>query len=625
MKIAVAGLLAVVGLAIVWLSFDDDYVATSKPNIILILTDDQDKGTLHPSVPHLLPRTAKHLVQEGTYYENFFAPVSVCCPSRVSLLRTQYAHNHNITYVTKPWGGWEVFNNYGYVGKTLPDWLQRAGYDTFYVGKLMNDHTADNCESLPVSGFTSSDFLVDPYTYDYWNPGFSRDNGPVKVYKNQYSTDILARKSIDYLKRALEFDRPFMLTIAPIAPHSWIDSKRLGGGKDFSRGFNIPASAPRHANLFATERAPRHESWNPDEPHGVSWVRQLPKLNTTQEYYLDEFYRGRLRALQAVDELVERVVEKVEKAGKLDNTYIIYTADNGFAIGSHRRQPGKTLGFEEDIHVPLVIRGPGVKRGFVDKLSSYGIVDLSRTILELAGAKTDHENDGVKINLHDANATVPDSAHGDARHSITEYWVLGGEEGIYATGPKVNNTYRTLRVHDEVDGRPVTWSYSVWCTGERELYDLVDDPYQVRNLLAPLNALGPFPAFDAKGEDGRAVLPRSLQRTLHRLDALTLVLKTCLGDTCRRPYAALFPDHAGEVVLQHALHRRYDGYFESLPKVHFSDCRLGFQTRNEKPEWSPDLAFPGLRAPAPAPVPPAEPSHLPAGSASDSQAVFVVQ
>lgn len=328
-------------------------------------------------------------------------------------------------------------------------------------------------------------------------------------------------------------------------------------------------------------------------------------------------------------------MQKVEKAGKLDNTYIIYTADNGFAIGSHRRQPGKTLGFEEDIHVPLVIRGPGIKRGFVDKLSSYGIVDLSRTILELAGAKTDHENDGVKINLHDGaeeeaalaqlpadvppNATVPDSAHGDARHSITEYWVLGGDEGIYATGPHVNNTYRTLRVHDEVDSRPVTWSYSVWCTGERELYNLVDDPYQVRNLLAPLNAVGPFASFNASGESGRAVLPRTLQRTLHRLDALTLVLKTCVGDTCRRPYAALFPDHAGEVVLQHALHRRYDAYFEALPKVHFSDCRLGFQTRNEKPEWDADLAFPGLRAP------PAEPSRLPGDTSSDSQAVFVVQ
>jgi arylsulfatase A-like enzyme len=71
----------------------------------------------------------------------------------VSLLRAQYAHNHNITFVSAPWGGWDVFNQQGYVGQTLPDFLQQAGYNTYYTGKFMNDHTEKNCESLPVSGY----------------------------------------------------------------------------------------------------------------------------------------------------------------------------------------------------------------------------------------------------------------------------------------------------------------------------------------------------------------------------------------------------------------------------------------------------------------------------------------
>jgi arylsulfatase A-like enzyme len=116
------------------------------------VTDDQDSGTIER---RFLPRIHEHLVDHGVSYDNFFAPVSICCPSRVSLLRTQYAHNHNITFVSAPWGGWDVFNKYGYVGHTLPDHLQAAGYSTYYVGKLMNDHTEDNCESLPVSGFVS--------------------------------------------------------------------------------------------------------------------------------------------------------------------------------------------------------------------------------------------------------------------------------------------------------------------------------------------------------------------------------------------------------------------------------------------------------------------------------------
>jgi arylsulfatase A-like enzyme len=99
------------------------------------VTDDQDKSTF--SQERYLPLIHKYLVDQGVYYDNFFAPVSVCCPSRVSLLRTQYAHNHNITYVSAPWGGWEVFNSYGYVGHTLPDFLQHVGYNTYYTGKFM--------------------------------------------------------------------------------------------------------------------------------------------------------------------------------------------------------------------------------------------------------------------------------------------------------------------------------------------------------------------------------------------------------------------------------------------------------------------------------------------------------
>lgn len=138
------------------------------------MTDDQDVGTL--TKPHFLPRINKYLIDEGVVYDNFFTPVSICCPSRASLFRTQLGHNHNISFVSAPWGGWELFNKYGYVHHTLPDFLQQAGYDTYYTGKLMNEHSVDNCERLPVSGFNSSDFLVDPYTYDYWHPAFSRDS-----------------------------------------------------------------------------------------------------------------------------------------------------------------------------------------------------------------------------------------------------------------------------------------------------------------------------------------------------------------------------------------------------------------------------------------------------------------
>ncbi|KAK4688406.1 hypothetical protein P7C73_g1707, partial [Tremellales sp. Uapishka_1] len=551
--------------------------ALQRPNIILILTDDQDKATFNEA--RFLPKINEYLVDQGVYYENFFAPVSVCCPSRVSLLRAQYAHNHNITFVNPPWGGWSTFNKYGYVGHTLPDFLQEVGYNTYYTGKLMNDHTEENCESLPVSGFNSSDILVDPYTYDYWKPGFSRDNGAAKVHDGEYSTDLVKAKALDYLETALHENRPFFVGIAPIACHSWMT--HADGGKIQA---DIPAAHPRHARLFPTEQLPRSESFNPDKPSGVSWVRKLPKLNQTQEAYLDDFYRGRLRSLQAVDEIVEEVIQKLEAAGQLDNTYIFYTADNGFAMGTHRRQPGKTLGFEEDIHVPLVVRGPGIPKGYVDSLSSYGIVDLSRTILDIAGARTGYVDDGSRINLHQESLVE----HQLARHSISEYWVYGVEEGVYGA-------YRTLRVHDELDGHNLTFSYSVWCTGERELYDLTTDPNQVRNILAPLNELGSFTPFDQTSPSGQSVLPVHLQKLLNRLDGLVLVLKTCVGGGCTNPYGQLFPSiaSAGGAIsrLGHALDRRFDDYFARLPKVQFHHCALGYQSRLEKPEWRTEWGY----------------------------------
>jgi hypothetical protein len=134
------------------------------------VTDDQDVASLQR---RFLPKIFERLVDHGVSYDNFFAPVStlfsdlpailtptsqvsICCPSRVSLLRAQYAHNHNITFVARPWGGWEIFNEHNYTQHTLPDFMQRAGYSTWYTGKLMNGHTVENCERLPVSGFVSS-------------------------------------------------------------------------------------------------------------------------------------------------------------------------------------------------------------------------------------------------------------------------------------------------------------------------------------------------------------------------------------------------------------------------------------------------------------------------------------
>ncbi|GAA5973114.1 hypothetical protein JCM11641_006276 [Rhodosporidiobolus odoratus] len=292
-----------------------------KPNIVCIIVDDQDArqnsiGTMQ--------RLQRLLAEEGTVFDKFYAPISVCCPPRTSFLRAQCAHNANITSVMPPFGGWAVS-------------AKRATTDT---------------TSLP----------------------FCKTLGTERT--------ILANSS--------------------------------------------------------------RASFNPDVPSGASWVRQLEKLNQTNVEYIEEFYRGRLQSLQAVDDLVEGVVKKLEELGVLDETIIIYTADNGFeANAGHRRQPGKTLLYEEDINVPLVVRGPGVPAGLVHCYSVYSLSDLGATILHLAGATSDFDHDGSIVPLTKELRKQVDKEGRSKQFHLAEYWVEGvGEGGIN----HVNQTYRAIRV-----------------------------------------------------------------------------------------------------------------------------------------------------------------------------------
>lgn len=209
----------------------------------------------------------------------------------------------------------------GFVGLLI--WTVR--YNTYYTGKLFNAHNVDNYNKPPVNGFNGSDFLLDPYTYEYYNAYMTRDNRPPISYAGQYSPDIVAQKSYDFLDEAALHNEPFFLGVAPVAPHSNV--KQVPEIE-----LTPPKYAERHAHLFQGYKIPRTKNFNPDKPGGVGWIKDLPKLNDTVIDWHDEFQRSRLRALQSVDEMVEGLVKKLEDKGLLENTYIFYTTDNGYHV-----------------------------------------------------------------------------------------------------------------------------------------------------------------------------------------------------------------------------------------------------------------------------------------------------
>lgn len=332
---------------------------------------------------------------------------------------------HRLTVI----GGYPKFVSQGLNEAFLPVWLQEAGYATYYAGKLFNAHTVENYHSPYVKGFTGSDFLLDPFTYQYLNSSYQRNHDPPVSYEGRYTTDVLAEKSYGFLADAIAQEDPFFLTIAPIAPHSNViwgdDNGRLTIPPAWS---SSPISADRHKDLFKDVKIPRKSNFNPDEPSGVNWISNLPKRNNTVIAYNDHFYRQRLRALQAVDEIIEGVVRRLEIAGILDNTYIIYSSDNGYHIGQHRLNPGKECGFEEDINVPLLIRGPNVPKGQTSAIVSSH-TDLVPTIFKLAGIDLKAEFDGSAIpTTADELSLATEQRH---EHVNIEFWGIGITEGLY--------------------------------------------------------------------------------------------------------------------------------------------------------------------------------------------------
>ncbi|KAL6870553.1 alkaline-phosphatase-like protein [Trichoderma novae-zelandiae] len=535
--------------------------APNRPNIIFILTDDQDNHM--GSLDHM-PSLQKHLIHQGTTFERHYCSTAICCPSRVTLWTGQLAHNTNVTNVNPPWGGYPKFVQNGYNDHHLALWLQQSGYNTYYVGKLFNAHTVDNYDSPPVSGYTQSNFFLDPFTYQYYNVSTTRNGAPPTNPAGSYSTDIVAESAQEFLQHALQDESsPFFVTLAPIAPHALVGQGSVGA-------FDPPQVAERHRGLFPEYKIPRTPNFNPESPSGVNWISKLPKLDDEVIDYNDEYQRLRLQSLQAVDEIVESVVARLDQAGVLDNTFIFYTSDNGYHISQHRLHPGKTCGFETDINVPLIVRGPGVPTQRVTRVPSSH-TDLAPTILQLAGVEIDDKKfDGTPIDIY-GTATVPRS-----EHVAVEFWGYGLAESIYGrkNGPPVypNNTYKGLRIEAEEYG----FYYSVWCSNERELYDMKADPGQLENLLSPEKS----PIDAALAINGRQW---RLEKVVDRLDALMMVLKSCKQQTCIHPWRSLHP--SGDVQsLNEALSAEYDEFYRGQVKVGFTSCEIGYILESEGPQ-----------------------------------------
>jgi N-acetylglucosamine-6-sulfatase len=425
--------------------------AAAQPNIVFIMSDDQDIETMQ-----YMPRVQELLATQGVTFENSFVTEPQCCPSNVTALTGQYAHNHGVLNNLYPTGGFQTFVENGGEQRTIATWLQDAGYNTARVGKYLVQYPEGTTYVPP--GWNEWYSSYDGFT-SYFNYRMN-ENGTVVQYgaeEEDYITDVFTAKAVDFIDRAeANDDQPFFLTFTPTAPHA--DSLQNG-----------PATpAPRHAGMFAGAIAPRTPSFNEaDVSDKPAPIKNSPLLTSTQIAAIDHEYRTRLESLQSLDEGVERIVETLAERGELENTFIIFTSDNGYHLGQHRFLNGKFQVYEEDIRVPLIIRGPGVQAGATVEQMAVNI-DLAPTMAQWGAASPNRVMDGQSL--------MPLLGGGENQPWREDFLVE-----IFRHLPPSQNgdVILALRTEHEL--------YVEYRSGPRELYDLDSDPYQLQNVYATAN------------------------------------------------------------------------------------------------------------------------------------------
>jgi arylsulfatase A-like enzyme len=373
--------------------------------------------------------------------------VPLCCPSRVSILRGQYAHNTQIYGNILPLGGFRKVYSLDLESSTIASWLQESGYRTGLIGKYLNEYPKGASETYVPPGW---DEWYSPVRGTYAGFNYTlNENGTLVRYGNRprdYGIDVYSEKAAEFIQSAAAGNRPFFLHISPFAPHQ-------------------PAEpAPRHRDLFPGARVPRIPSFNEadvsDKPRGIS---DLPLLTDSEIAEVDDLYRRRLQSLQSVDEMIGTIIDTLRSVGQLNNTYIVFASDNGFHLGHRRLTPGKQSPFVEDVRVPLIIRGPDVPEGrVVDYLA--GNIDLAPTFAEWAGIATPDFVDGRSLV---PLLTSDPPAENDWRRAFLLEKSAGGEQP-WIPGFRAITTDRYL--------------YVEYATDEIGLYDLSKDPYELENI-----------------------------------------------------------------------------------------------------------------------------------------------
>lgn len=489
-------------------------VAAGKPNIVLIMADDLDVTTSEyweradrAGKDDPLKMTRALLRDRGVTFSNAFAPNPICCPSRASLLTGKFGHNTGVLTNSGDQGGRTTFVNRGNEVHSLAPWLSNHGYRTAIVGKYLNgiDHTPTE---IP-PGWSDWYVFVDNFVNEYKGYGYNVNENGTVVHRGwndeDYSTDYVRDRSLEFIEQASDSDEPFFLYVSATAPHLPLPPAKRHALNPYSL-----APLPQRPNT--------HELDILDKP---LWLTSSgAQRNAESLAWTPNDYRLRQGSLYALDELVEAVVKKLEQTGELDNTYIVFLSDNGYNLGAHRLIH-KMAPYEESIRIPWVVRGPGIPAG-VTKTQTVLMTDFAPTVLEWVGINNPVSLGGVVSPARDGASLVPLLGTANPatwRKDFTIQYVSAGfMNGVGAEIPPGVWNFTGMDIPSYLAIREDNFKLIRWDATlgpQWELYDLKNDPYELNNLLAnPLNWM----------------LKKS---TIDRLRKRMEELNHCTGESCR--------------------------------------------------------------------------------------------
>ncbi len=506
-----------------------------RPNIVMVMADDMRVDDLR-FAPHVRRLLGRH----GVTFQNSFSPYPLCCPARASFLTGVYAHNHGVYWHEKPYG-YAAFDD----SRTLATSLRAAGYRTAFIGKYLNGYGPATSK---VSGGPSWRYVprgwtdwvgafenpgvrgIHGGTYYYFDTPYNVNGTVDNSYRGRYQTDVVGDFSVDLAHRYHGSARPFFMYVSYVAPHHGApgepdDPHRVHTTDGVFDDFSTPARPDWVKGRF--DHLIRRPSGMPrdggpaeaDVSDKPSFFRRLPELTRRERVALTQVTRQRAEAVYVMDRQVGRLARELKRTGEWEDTVFMFTSDNGYFLGEHRQRTGKVRAHEPSLRVPFLVTGPGLRDGS-DRYDPITTVDISATVVELAGARPPRRPDGTSrvttLRQGDQGWTVPVLT--EATHTLR--------------APRTAPGFAKHEARTSIGLRTPRYSFTVYKNGVGELYDLENDPQELDNV------------FD--DPDHRA--------TRELLTRAWWELKDCAGRTCR---ASLPPGLSATATAERRLTRHY--------------------------------------------------------------------